>query len=932
MERDAELEAIAGSVAAAGRGEGSVLVVEGPAGVGKSRILQESATAADLAGMRVLTARCSELEQAFAFGVVRQLFETALASADAREREVLLAGAAARTASVFEREASEEPPAGDFVVLHGLYWLVSNLCRRRDLALLIDDLQWCDTPSLRFLVFLSSRFDGLRLLVVAGRRSVRVGTDALADQILADPATVILRPKAFSASATAQFLSGSLTGPVDPLFASTCHRATAGNPLLLRELVRTLIAEGIAPDAAAAGRVLDLGSRAVGRLVALRMARVSASGVALAQAVAVLGDRIDLGTAAGASFLDGPQALESAAELERLEILSITKVGGVLSLEFVHPLVRAAVYESMDVVGSGTAHARAAKLLAASGAGVERIAAHLLHVPANASQEVVSLLRSAAAEAVRRGCPDGAYTYLRRALQEPPDDTSRLAVLEEAGRAAFLVDHQGSADLLQQVYDRTTDRGAAADLAILLGTAYLWLLEPDRGISVLSDALAHLPPDQEDRRRRLYAGLLDATWIAPVPESILRGVPALRELPAHDSIGGRLLDCAIACFDMAGGDPSATDRARLALADGSVVEEANGEGALLCGWLALLAADDDAAMVSMGNAVTNARQTGSIHSLAPAYTFQSLGWLWRGQLAEAEHDAREARRLAHLAGLDLNDLFGDAYLAAVLMEQGDLDEAEETLRSIGVTVTGHPVGPAYFALDAHARLRRLRGDNQGAVDAAATAGRAWAAFGFTNPAMGSWRSEAALALHALNRTGDAHEIAEEGLDLARRWGRPRALGRALRTSGLLYGNAEGLDLLSEAVAVLEDSSARLEHAYALADLGAALRRSGSGGAARHPLRQALELATHCGAAPLAAYARTELIASGARPRRVVQTGPHALTPSERRIAELAAQHATNRQIAQQLFVTPKTVELHLSSVFRKLGISTRTSLSAALAQ
>jgi DNA-binding NarL/FixJ family response regulator len=169
------------------------------------------------------------------------------------------------------------------------------------------------------------------------------------------------------------------------------------------------------------------------------------------------------------------------------------------------------------------------------------------------------------------------------------------------------------------------------------------------------------------------------------------------------------------------------------------------------------------------------------------------------------------------------------------------------------------------------------------------------------------------------------------VDLARSWGSPRTLGRALRIQGLIEGGDEGIDAIREAVAVLEPSPARLEHAYALANLGGALRRGNQRAKAREYLRESLELAQRLGANLLSEEAHEELIASGARPRRLVRSGADALTPSERRIAGLAAEGLSNREIAQSLFVTLRTVEMHLSNAFRKLDISSRTQLPAALA-
>jgi DNA-binding CsgD family transcriptional regulator len=172
--------------------------------------------------------------------------------------------------------------------------------------------------------------------------------------------------------------------------------------------------------------------------------------------------------------------------------------------------------------------------------------------------------------------------------------------------------------------------------------------------------------------------------------------------------------------------------------------------------------------------------------------------------------------------------------------------------------------------------------------------------------------------------------AERMLHEADTWGTPRAIGMALRAAGLVEGGERGLELLDEAVVVLEPSPARLEYARALTDHGAALRRANRRAAARDPLRRALDVADACGAKPLAARARQELRAAGGRPRRPRMSGAESLTASERRIAQMAADGLSNPEIAQALFITKKTVESHLGSVYRKLDIRSRTEIAATL--
>jgi DNA-binding NarL/FixJ family response regulator len=199
-----------------------------------------------------------------------------------------------------------------------------------------------------------------------------------------------------------------------------------------------------------------------------------------------------------------------------------------------------------------------------------------------------------------------------------------------------------------------------------------------------------------------------------------------------------------------------------------------------------------------------------------------------------------------------------------------------------------------------------------------------------NPGWAAWRSLKALALDKLGRTDEAVTLVEDELEDARRWGAPGTVGRTLLTLAQLKREA-GREHIDEAVEILEGSSAKLVHAKALAALGTALRHERKPTEAREPLRRALELADTCGSPVLAERVRAELYAAGARPRSTALSGVEALTASEKRVAGLAAEGQTNRDIAQTLFVTPKTVEVHLSNAYRKLGIRSRRELAGALA-
>jgi DNA-binding CsgD family transcriptional regulator len=268
-------------------------------------------------------------------------------------------------------------------------------------------------------------------------------------------------------------------------------------------------------------------------------------------------------------------------------------------------------------------------------------------------------------------------------------------------------------------------------------------------------------------------------------------------------------------------------------------------------------------------------------------------------------------------------------LVSVLVERDEADAAEDALE---------PVAAALQSAEREAALlRHVRGSLRlaqrrfgDAVSDFLAAGDIATQTGALSPSHLSWRSDAALAHLGLGDLEAARRLSMEELELARAFGAPRTLGVALRVAGLAAGGLRAEALLREAIEVLDGSDTRLEQARALADLGALLRRDNRHGAARDLLRQALDAAHRAGARLLAAQAETELRATGARPRRILLTGLDALTASERRIAELAAQGLTNRQIAQHVFVTARTVEAHLTSVFSKLAIGTRAELVQAL--
>jgi DNA-binding CsgD family transcriptional regulator len=263
-----------------------------------------------------------------------------------------------------------------------------------------------------------------------------------------------------------------------------------------------------------------------------------------------------------------------------------------------------------------------------------------------------------------------------------------------------------------------------------------------------------------------------------------------------------------------------------------------------------------------------------------------------------------------------------------MIEKGELDRCDAVL------VEDAPLTPPYDGEDAVrlyalAELRRAQGRAEEAYEVAVAAGETAEA---ALPYLGycPWRCSAAQSALALGHRDRALELVRQELERLETTQILHERIRALRLAGICEGGEQGLATLREAVELGEAHPPRLETIHALIALGAALRRAKQGGAARGPLERTLDLARRGGASVLRELARTELVASGARPRRDALSGPESLTASEHRIAELAATGQSNREIAAALFVTPKTVEYHLRNCYRKLDIETRRELANAL--
>jgi DNA-binding CsgD family transcriptional regulator len=375
----------------------------------------------------------------------------------------------------------------------------------------------------------------------------------------------------------------------------------------------------------------------------------------------------------------------------------------------------------------------------------------------------------------------------------------------------------------------------------------------------------------------------------------------------------------------------AVELARRALAPGNLLAS----GLLVFTYLVMVlprAGFLDEGVSILDQAVAQARRRGDIVNVAFRLMWRGKWQTDRGDLRAAVADLREALDLCVAHGLRVAWPYNIGFLAQALLEQGEADEAARVIAQGGFPeqLSLNQVHPMSFRLS-RARLRIETGSPERGIEELLQVGETARLVPYDNPSGVPWRSWAAEGLRRLDRNDEAHTLAEEELELARRWGDPRAIGASLRVLGLVEGGERGIGLLREAVELLGGSEARLEHARALVDLGAALRRANKRTEARERLREGVDLARTVGALGLAERGNDEIAATGARPRKILQTGLDALTASERRVAQLAAGGMSNKEIAQTLFVTIKTVEMHLSHAYRKLEISSRAQLGKALA-
>ncbi|ADB53995.1 helix-turn-helix transcriptional regulator [Conexibacter woesei] len=916
LERDRELAEIGGAIADARAGRGRLLLVEGAAGSGKSTLVRAARERAAQDGLRVLRAAAGEFEREYAFGCVRQLFEPFLHGLPGPERARLLAGAAAPAewivAPAGDAPSAERTAAG-FAALNAIYWLISNVAEAAPLLIAVDDVHWADDASIQALGHLGRRIEDLPIaLVVALRPEEPDAPAALIDGLRAVAGDSRVVPRPLSEAAVSALVRAHTPAATDAVCAA-CHAESAGNPLYLRELLRTLDGDGaLGPDVVAAASVPTLAAR-----VERRVAKVGPEAPTLAYAMAVLGDGGALPLAAQLAGVEPTRAARIARRLCEIEVLAAED-----PFAFVHPLVRRSVYDSLSLAERDAAHAAAARLLETAGAPAEAVAAHLAATRPTGSDAVAAALLAAAETSSSRAAPEAAIRLLRRALEEDAAQPSRPVLLHRLGLAEMAIRDPQCVEHISQAVELADEPplriAATVALAELLATAGQW----GQARALLSGAL-----DGLDDPELLVQVEAIHTVVAVNDPHLVGDFEREREhferLAHGPSWAAQALTAALAAQAVQRCEDAAQARA---LAERALARGVLTSGRPAGGWagaqlfMALVYSEAyDRALDVAEEIEREGRRHGELLGLIGGRAFRSQVVALLGDLAAAEADLRT-----------LLDLLGQANVAMwtanlfyvfldTLLERPGVDDVSAIAETLELDPTFLGTMTGGLLLAGRGRLRLERGERAAALADLEAAGLVLSPLR-TGPSQITWRSDLARVLPP-ERRDEALGLVEEEVALARRLGLPRTLGVALRGAGLVEGGVRGIETLRESVAALEESEARLEHARSLVELGAALRRARQRVQAREQLAAGIELAHRCGAQRLVARAREELLAAGGRPRRIARTGAEALTVSQLRVARLAVAGQTNVEIAQELYVSVKTVETHLSHAYGKLGLA-----------
>ncbi|HEV7607670.1 MAG TPA: AAA family ATPase, partial [Steroidobacteraceae bacterium] len=764
-ERAAELTQLSAVLAAAGSGRGQVCVVEGPSGVGKSRLLDECAAFAEASGMRILRARCSELTCDYSFGIARNLFEDTVIRADSEMRGVLMQGPAALAEPVFGHgEASDV-----FGVIHGLYWLTVNLAEQRPLAIVVDDLPWADDLSLQFLAYLADRLDDLPVALVLSVRSGDSGTESQVMTHLLDTATSPpIRPADLSEEAVEELLAELNEHDVDADLTPKVFRETGGNPFLVVAVA----------DALRAGEDTEVTTpQLVRRRIARRLTRLRPAARQLAKAGSVLGDGVALRDAIQLVGLEPDDGIAAAEELVSATVLASSD-----PVTFAHRIVRMAIYQLLEPAERLALHADSAKLLAGGRAEPEAVAEHLLISGAILEPWVLTALQNAGQAALRKGAPESAVRYLRHALKISSSTSVPPRALIDLGLAEAAAGEPMSMSRFEQALELIREPDERADALYSLGqTLYRFGRYGEAGATFRRGVQLFEGGDEQVRLR--FEG---AAWSADTHLAPTKYQPPSATNVSGDGPGDRAV-LAVHALNAALTIPPAARAGELALralGNGALLAEQTSLGASVN--LAILALHHADRLIEAHEAadaaVRDACGRGARLAYAEASVIRAMVLYTRGRVNDAAADAQAAfDLLQHKEHAHAKTAL--AVLVHCMIDRGELNEATKILSLADDPLTPTPAIDTYAHI-ALGRLNLRRGMIDDARRNVEAAENSFRDFGMINPTSLPWRSLAGLIAHISGDGARAQALIAEEIRLARLFGVAIPLGLALQRRAL----------------------------------------------------------------------------------------------------------------------------------------------------
>ncbi|MGW0945403.1 ATP-binding protein [Streptomyces sp. NPDC002623] len=878
-ERDEEVAAIAEAVetlCADTSSSGHLLVLRGEAGFGKTALLAETRRIAEDRGCAVWSARGGETLRSVPFNVVRQLLQPALLSLHPEEaREYLgdwhdIAGPALGIAEPGEGHAD---PQG---VCDGLVAAVTRLARRDyPLVLLVDDAHWADQETLRWLSVFVERLDELAVLIVVARRPGEVKGEAARhlDAVGEAAGRAVTVLNALTPPAVAGLTRATLGEHADAAFCREVWAVTAGNPYETVELLAKVRESRLEPSESSATELRPLNRAARGGGLVDRLETLGMEAHKFAMAAAILGADISVAQAARLAGLERDEAVRCAELLRNARILTEPDPGAVPAddgdLEFVHPLIATAVYDSIPGGLRTAMHGIAAQVVTDAGKGLAAASRHLLQVHADGDEELVEQLREAAREHLAVGAPDAARRCLERALKEPPAPEVHARVLYELGCATLLTAPARTIEHLRTALATLPglEGDDRVDAVYRLSQALLHNNQLEEAVrTVEAEAARHAPGPA---RLRLQAVQFMWEGVHAGEATTPRRSERLAELAStctgRDNAERALL--ILRGFDAVTRGENAEEVAEFcdrALVNGSL---APGLGWTDQEWgielLMMLASSYaytdrlDRAVGLFNDALRTYVSAGwSGGHLALAHAYLGLGLRRRGRLKEAEESLRESLRVAERVGRGL-PLYWSATcnLVDTLLARGHVAEAWEIAEQYDFA----PPYPSTIVLpdprSVRGRLLLAVGRVKDGINELEAAEKAAAVRGHLNPVMVPWAVDLARAL-AVEDPARASRLATEARRQAERFGTDTAIGEALRCAAALETGQRAVRLAQQAVTYLESSPCQYEHAAARVEYGI-LSRSVS------ELGRGLTLARSCGADGLADKAQQALQSLGA---------------------------------------------------------------------